>query len=331
MIRLEDCSVSLDRRERGADIDFISHAHSDHISAARKSRGVLSSDETAELIGAAYGIEVARHGGKGFELLDSGHMLGAKQLYIRDIGGGTSTVYSGDFQMQGSYACPPIAVRHADIAIVDSTYPYPEVAFEDHGAVAEDIVRMVDAALNRGIVLFTAFRTGKAQELIAIMNGSGIVPVVSRRISEANMVYRKHGVMLDYASAYEDDTADFERLVSHNFVGIVDTRNVHQLAARLADVHARKVSTAIASGLTKEFRFNYDMQFPLSSHADFRQAVQYIERVNPEMVMTYGKERELMARNLTSCGIEAKSFTDIENANLVNYLRLKPEASCFIG
>ncbi len=322
MIRLGNCNVSLDRKEKGSDMDFISHAHSDHMSAAKSSRAVLASDETAELIDAAYGIEVSRHEGIGFELLDSGHMLGAKQLYIRDMGWGTSMVYSGDFQMQSSYACPRIRTRHADIAIVDSTYPYPEVVFEPHEAVREDIERRVDWALSRGIVLFTAFRTGKAQELIAIMNGIGIVPIVSRHISEANRVYREHGVMLDYASAYEGDTTDFERLARHNFVGIADTRDMRRLAARLASIHGRKVTTAIASGLTKEFRFDYDMQFPLSSHADFRQTVQYIERVNPEMVMTYGKEKELMALNLAGFGIEAKPFTDIENANLLNIVAL---------
>ncbi len=322
MIRLHNASISLDRRERGSDIDFISHAHSDHIAAAKSSRNALASDATSELIEAAYKIKLSRTNHANFELLDSGHMLGAKQLYINDIGNGSSLVYTGDFQMRHGYACPKIKSKHADIAIVDSTYPYPDVLFEEHEVVREDMERKLGRALDKGIVLFTAFRMGKAQELIAIMNGMGIKPIVSRRVGEINKVYMKNGIMLDYASAYDDDASDFESLILHNFVGIVEARGINALALRLSGVHGKHVYTAIASGLAKEFKFDTDIQFPLSSHADFRQTVRYIDRVRPELVLTYGKDKNIMAQNLSAFGISAVPFTDEQGASLLNIAAL---------
>jgi putative mRNA 3-end processing factor len=315
MIRLKGCNMSLDRKEQGSDVDFISHAHSDHVAAARRSRCVLSSAETRDLINTAYRMRISWERSEAFELLDSGHMLGAKQLYIGDIGDGRSLVYSGDFQMQRAYACPPIRTRHADIAIVDSTYPHREVEFEDHEAVKEDMQAWVSKALGSGIVLFTAFRMGKAQELIGILNEAGIRPVVSKRIGEINGIYRESGIALDCASAYDGDA---DAAMRHNFVGISEARDVGALAARLEVVHGRKVHTAIATGLIKEFGFSAEGQFPLSSHADFQQTVEYLDRVRPETVLTYGRDRELMARNLTSAGIGAEPFHDIGSVDVLN-------------
>lgn len=315
MIRLNDCSISLDKREPGSDIDFISHAHTDHIAAARRSREALMSAETRELIGRAYGTEMEARSSTAFRLLDAGHMLGSKQLYIDDIGDGRSLVYSGDFQMQRTYACAPIELRRASIAVVDSTFPHPDVTFEDHEAVKEELQRWVHGALSSGIVLFTAYKMGKAQELISIMNESGIRPVVSRRIASISDVYRRSGVMLDYATAYDGDG---DREMRHCFVGIVETRGIGELAARMERVHGRRVHTAIASGLIKEFRFGAEGQFPLSSHADFSQTLSYLGKVRPELVLTYGRNRELMAANLREFGVNAEPFHDIENTALLN-------------
>ena len=90
MIHVNGLKISLDKREQGSDFDFISHAHSDHVSAAKSSKNAIASSETKDLINAAYGIDITLHGGNGFELLDSGHMLGSKQLYINDMGDGRS-------------------------------------------------------------------------------------------------------------------------------------------------------------------------------------------------------------------------------------------------
>lgn len=317
MINLDGCRISLDRREHGSDIDFISHAHSDHVAAAKSSKEVLSSRETEELLHTAYGIRVNPHMGNGFELLDSGHMLGSKQLYIKDIGDGRSLSYSGDYQMRKSMACNPIRTKHADIAVVDSTYPNRYVTFEDRDAVKERIQEWVLKSLGLGIVLFTAFRMGKAQDIISMFNEVGIKPIVSRKINEINKVYMRNGIPLDYASVYEND--DHESIMSHNFVGIVETRNINTLANKMSSVHGRHVYTAVATGLAKEFNFSYDMQFPLSSHADFQQAVEYIERVNADTVLTYGSRKSLMAQSLSEFGIEAEPFYDI-NANSLNKL-----------
>lgn len=215
--------MSLDRRERGSSADFISHAHTDHISAAKSSGKIIASRETIGLIKAAYGIETKRAEipffGSVFELLESGHMLGAKQLYVKDIGDGRSLVYTGDFQVHGHLAPKAIETKHADIVVMDSTYPDPDIRFEDNAGVAEDIARWTTRMLDSGIVLFGAYRMGKAQELIKILNKEGMVPVVSKGIGAVSKVYTESGVPLEYSQVLE--TGDWFS-IEKNFVAITE-------------------------------------------------------------------------------------------------------------
>ncbi len=101
-------SISLDRNEKNSSLAFISHAHSDHIAAAKSKMRpkIISSLETCSLMDTAYGINPELYEGSndGISMLDAGHMLGSKQLCI-DAGNGR-TVYTGDYQMQRSMVPP---------------------------------------------------------------------------------------------------------------------------------------------------------------------------------------------------------------------------------
>ncbi len=310
-------SISLDRREQGSNIDFISHAHSDHVSAAKSSSSVLASKETHELMDSAYNISAKPFMAEDLELLDSGHMLGSKQLYIKDSDDGTTIVYSGDFQVQGNSASNKIDVREADIAIIDSTYPYPEIRFNDNDTTKELIQKWVSNMLDRGIVLFSAYKMGKAQELIRIFNEIGIKPVVSKKISAINKVYSRNGIALDYVSIY-DDKEEHAEFLKHKFVGITETRDISTLSRRLSAIHCRDVYTAVATGFSKIFKFNTNAQFALSSHADFYQATRYIDAVSPKHVFTYGPNSAVMAGNLAQFGYRAEPFN---NAAINNTLK----------
>jgi putative mRNA 3-end processing factor len=309
MLCLNGLNVSLDRRESGSDIDFISHAHSDHTSAAKSSKHVLASDQTVQLMERAYDVNIGNIADNtGIRLLEAGHMLGAKQMYIEDSKTNERIVYTGDFQMQKSRTANPIEVVETDSLIMTSVYPDPGVVFDDKEEVAAAIQQWVGGSLRSGIVLFSAYAMGKAQELIALLNEADIKPVVSRKICRVNEVYESNGIALDYASAYSEKN-DYSELVKDNFVGITERRDVDVLAHELASVHGKKVSTAVATGFAKVFRFRTDAQFALSDHADFNQSVEYIEAAKAKKVLTYGSNCERFAENLCKKGYSASPFS----------------------
>ncbi|MGD0728971.1 MAG: hypothetical protein ABR981_02750 [Candidatus Micrarchaeaceae archaeon] len=319
MINSNNLRISLDRREPNSDVDFISHAHTDHLGAAKSSKMVLASDETIQLIEQSQNMTIQnKSNGCNFQLIEAGHMLGSRQLVANDDKTGKRITYTGDFQTVRSKTSKPIDVRETDVLIMDSTYEDPLVKFDDKFEVESIIQDWTSRKLNQGIVIFSAYAMGKAQELISIFNDAGIKPVVTKKISKISKVYVDNGIKLDYASEY-DPESNYEEIVRDNFVGISETRNLYSLKEFLQTVHNKKVFTAMATGFAKRFSFRTDAQFPLSDHADFSQSVEYIEATSAKKVLTYGPNASSFAKNLCNDGYNAIPFNEsVFSANPIN-------------
>ena len=304
------CRISLDRRESGAEINFVSHAHTDHIASA-KSGGILASDATAELL-SAYKIRPKRleHVPEWIKLLDAGHMMGSKQIFVSDYDRGIDYVYTGDFQMQHSAIAEPIQTRKCDIAIMDSTYPRPEFRFDDRNEVEAAMELWIKQKIDRGNVLFGSYPMGKSQELVAIMNGFGIVPKVTPRIAEISGIHNRLGTRLEFEEYDPEDPP------KESFVGIVEAGKLSKASESLSKSSQKRVYTAVATGFAKIYRMGTDVQFPMSDHADFWQAVDYINAVDPSIVLAYGPSQAEFAHNLSRAGFKAMPFDDFRGEGL---------------
>ena len=310
MLSVNGLKVSLDKRERGSDIDFISHAHSDHTSAAKSSKHVLASDQTVQLMKQVYNLDIGSvTENTDMRLLESATCWAPRQLCMDLADTNERVVYTGDFQMQKSKTTKPIEVVEADCVIMTSVYPDPGVVFQDKYEVGAQMQDWTGEKLKHGIVLFSAYAMGKSQELIALLNDAGIKPLVSRKIHGVNGVYQKNGVELDYAPAFGAD-GDFKEMMNGDFVGITERRDVDVLAHELSVAHNKTVFTAVATGFANVFRFRTDAQFGLSDHADFSQSVDYIEAAKAKRVFAYGSNCERFVQNLCKKGYDAHDFSE---------------------
>jgi putative mRNA 3-end processing factor len=304
MIQVGERRISLDRRELGADFDFISHAHSDHVAAAKSSNAVVSSDQTGQLVECAYGVKASRIALPGnMRLLDAGHMLGSKQLYIESPSG-HRIVYTGDFNLGTNKTARPIEVAGCDCLIMDSTYYGPEFNFGDKALAEGKMVEWVKGRLQMGSIIFSAYKMGKAQELISIFNAAGITPIVSEKVGSISKVYQYNGVDLKYGTIPEN------RENESNFVGITENRNFSAFSSVLARLQGIPVYTAMASGFAKVWKMGTDMQFVISDHADFSQSLQYIKATGARQVYTYGQSSKLFADNLCREGYQAEPLPE---------------------
>ena len=314
MIHSSGLALSLDRKEKGATVDFISHAHTDHIASAKSSKNIIASKETVELLEEFRGIRINQAAlPKSVRLLDAGHILGSKQISIEDEVNGRKITYTGDFQLQKSRACNSIEMKDADTVIVDSTYFDPGIKFDPREETESAIQFWTELKLMSGIVLFGTYSVGKAQELIAILNEQGIVPVVSKKISSASEIYIKNGIKLDYASSTHN-VDDYEQLIRGNFVGIVENSSLRGVGARLNSKYGKQISTAVATGMSMMMGFGTDVQFALSDHADFSQVIDYINATGAKRIFTYGQNAQHLAHNLGKAGYNALPYMGIEMA-----------------
>ena len=305
--------VAIDCRDPDSTVNFVSHAHSDHTSGIRKSRKVIASRITKELVEArASGkkIELAE-GLSGIELPNAGHILGSKQLYASSEELGAAVLYSGDYQMDNLPVAERIELKEADILIIDSTYPDPKDVFGDRQEIVLSIQKFIKSALEKGIVLFSSYALGKAQEINRIANEIGVCPVVDKKISVINGIYSGNGVNLEYLSI-DNDEAEFESALGRNFLGISSMSNFRELASRLSGAYNKRVYTAVASGFAKNFHMGSYAQFPLSDHADFKQALEYISACSPSKIYTKGSRQNasVFAKNLAKNGHNAEVFNN---------------------
>jgi len=302
-------SLALDVRDRNSDVNFVSHAHSDHTSGVSQSKETLSSSVTAELIELRKGIRVRAVGDiSGTRLLNAGHILGSRQL-LAESDSGYSFLYTGDYQMRESLVAERIEVGSADVLIIDSTFPYKDLVFDDKNEVITAMQHYMLDKVRKGVVLFGVYQLGKAQEIIKIANEVGIAPAVGQGIARVNEIYKRNGVGLDYIPQAEGGQ-EFGAEAGHNFVGIVEVHRLQEAAYGISTHNRARVFTAVATGFAKLFRMNVSVQFPLSDHADFKQATEYIDQCSPKVVYTYGNKasQARFAEALASEGYNAHPF-----------------------
>ncbi len=282
------------------DAVFVSHAHSDHSSKVRNYSSIIASEETKELLEARDKRGLAlKELPKGFELLDAGHILGSKQLYINLDG--YSLLYSGDYQMEKPLLAKSIEIKKADILVMDSTYCFADFSFDERNEVIGNIQKYVRQKINSGSILFGAYAVGRAQELIKIMNEIGIVPTVSEDIAKIGNVYKKSFSRLYFSQYIPGDE------LKGNFVGIFTRKKELAVLESMAK-NGKRAFTAVATGWAKVFRLDADVQFPLSDHADLRQALEYVSPVSPKLVVTIGQNAGFLAKTLNANGYVAKTF-----------------------
>lgn len=311
-ISLGEYSLALDSKDDDANVNFVSHAHSDHTSGLRKSKKVIASQITKELIESRSGKSIELLGDIDcVEMLNAGHILGSKQLYVENKLYGYSMIYSGDYQIEEPIIAERIEMKQAEVVILDSTYPSPDVKFEEKNEVITSIQHYAKMKMERGVVLFGAHVIGRAQELVKILNEAGITPVVEEQVAKANEIYNRHGFNLRYSTNSDE--------IRGNFVGIVGQSKLTAMKEEISSRNSVRVFTAVASGLARMFRFDTDVQFALSDHADFSQAVDYINACSPKMIFTLGKNSRLFAKNLVLKGYDARP---LENASRVDEIML---------
>ena len=283
--------ISLD--DASGELCFVSHAHSDHTEAFSKKREVFASHETFTLVGKE---PVARKL-EGITLHHAGHMLGARQLFAR-LDGGTFA-YTGDFSLQDSYTARAAEILKCDTLMIDSTYCLPQMRFPKRYEVLAKMEKFVKANSN-SLVVFGAYSTGKAQELVSFLNREcSIAPVVGARAAKMCAAYEKCGVRLDYLEAGSEEA-------KRATVSILPPPEVNFSAgARMAGALGKSVKTAVATGWAANSRFPVDESFPLSDHADFADTMRYIYESGAKTIICANANPGAAAHYLRSIGINA--------------------------
>jgi putative mRNA 3-end processing factor len=298
-----------------ADIVYVSHAHSDHL--IRTKKHVLASKETIGLmrLGLKRDITPCTETLEGVELHNAGHILGSTQLRFTN---GHTTVHTGDMKLRDGFTTRGAKPLECDTLYIDATFGDPAFSFPSKEIITELICQWTAEKTKQGMVIFGAYKTGKAQELIALLNeGTGIEPVVDDSIEERCKVYEKHGVKLERIPMSRDDS--YEAALSNGVV-ILPFHKINAIMAREAsELYGVNVDCALVTGWSMKYRYPVPA-FPLSDHGGFDEIVEYVETAKPKKIVCKYGDASRLIDELRRRGFNAKS--DAKPESILSFLRV---------
>lgn len=296
---------------------LVTHAHSDHF--ARHETTVCSLP-TAALIRARYGNpqdrelraltygETVKRNDFFIKLHPAGHILGSAMVHITREEDGASLLYTGDFKLRESPTCEAADPQPADILIMETTFGLPHYRFPRREEIREKVQAFVLETLEVGKVpVLLGYSLGKAQEILALIEGMGLPIMAHDSITKMTEVFRVLGRNLPQLLPLAPAQA-----AGH--IVLAPPQKAKNLSALMP------ARTALLSGWALDqrakYRYGVDEAFPLSDHADYAELLELVERVRPKIVYTVHGHTTEFAADLRRRGQEAWSLVKDDQREL---------------
>ena len=298
-----------------SDYTFVSHAHMDHVEKPHPKSKVLASKETV-ILARARGVELGSNGEEppeGVSLLDSGHILGARALYIHD-----ELLYTGDAAGRERAFMSRCSTKKARILITETTFGDPRYVFPPLDQTVKMVNEMIAHTFDKGRpVVLMGYPLGKSQ-VLSYLFSSWNPFFVHESVGQMNDIYRESGVPLREAKTIAKTLEGLPQGPWVMVTPMMSSRN--KLAARLKKEYGAVL--AAFSGWAVERGYGSflgaDYSFPLSDHCDYLELLRLVKEVSPEMVYTTHGFTSEFARTLRGEGFDAKPL-DGYQAELSDY------------
>jgi putative mRNA 3-end processing factor len=302
--------LRLDPSRPGSGESVLSHAHLDHLSSNRAHMTPATREILAARIGAVDAVSMPMHaprtlGGLEVTLLPAGHCLGAAMVQAGSV------LYTGDFHPAAGLTTPAAQPAPCETLVMESTYGDPRFRLPPRELALASLAAWLERTLPDAGVALGAYQLGRAQELIALLNQQGSVPVVTPDIEALCDVYVRHGVPLRYRAATPDEM--YGTLAPGQAIVVPRNLLVHgtSFPRHLRDAGAK---AAYVSGWCGVFSYHdkyaIDAQFALTDHASFDQLLAFAAACEPRLVLTCMGRAESLAREITMrLGIPARALS----------------------
>ena len=292
-------------RQPNSDLIFISHAHTDHLYKCVKEDGnkIITSKITQKIAmhrGYKYGETFEEHG---FELLNSGHILGSNGLLIED-----QMYYTGDISIRKRAFMDAAVVPKAKILIIESTFGHPDYVFPNFESTIHKANLIISEMYHRGIpVILLGYTLGKAQILTNVFRHWKPL-IVHDSIDEMNKLYSEFGVSMDNYVTFSDAERS-DMLSSHQpWLLIAPITSCKNGFLKYIKKKYGAISIGFSGWAVKpyyKYALGLDYCLPLSDHCDYNDLISVVKKCNPEKIYTFHGFAESFAENLILLGFDA--------------------------
>ncbi|HEX9678223.1 hypothetical protein [Nitrososphaera sp.] len=298
-------TVALDpSRPNGCDYAFVSHAHLDHLHRKGNSTSKLIASKETSMIASARGYEMQGNEYDGFELVDTGHILGSRGLLT-----GEDVYYTGDLSTRERAFLKPARMPKAKTLIIESTFGKAGYSFPATDEITHNVNRIISDMYDMGIpVVLMGYALGKAQ-LLTKMFGHWDPVFVHDSVAKMNNVYSDLGVDLKDAVTYTE--AEQKGLLSKRRPWIMIAPLMSGRSSFVQDMKVKYGAITIGfSGWAVDSQYPYrmglDYAFPMSDHCDYSELVEAVRRCAPDKVYTFHGFAGEFAGSLKKMGFDAE-------------------------
>jgi putative mRNA 3-end processing factor len=263
-----------------ADNAIISHAHGDH--ASGNNINVYCTSATQAIMQ----LRLKKNAGKSFIPFDykkqfklkdvtvsfypAGHILGSALVLMEFKG--VRYLYTGDFKVQEDDTCEALELIEADVLITETTFADPAVIHPD---VSEEIKKLNSSNHN---VLLGAYSLGKSQRLVSLLNKHCPQRTVLLHYSmlPITKIYEQFSY---HPGKYEPYNRKLMKSPDQGFIYLVPPLTFESY------FRAKNVLRVFASGW-KKLQYQNDLELYISDHADWKDLIETIAKVNPKEIWT---------------------------------------------
>lgn len=289
-------------------INFVSHAHSDHL-PTKNGGTILASIETNEIANLR-GFKMENHVEflENFSLVDSGHILGAKGLLFDDI------FYTGDICTRDRGFLHGAKIPKCKTLITECTFGLPEFVFPKMEEIQRQVNELISELYGKGIpVILMGYQLGKAQTITQLFGHWGPL-YFHDSVKEMNSLHQKFGVSLNDGIGHSEAEKN----------GLLDKKPWVMVAPLMSsknkfiqDMKSKYGAVTIGfSGWAQSSRFSFgrrtDYSIPMSDHCDYNELVEMVVQSGAEQVYTIHGFVDEFAQELRKIGIAAQPL--IENS-----------------
>ncbi len=304
---VNDKHVYLDPKHADSTgINFISHAHSDHL-PSKNGGTILSSLETSEIANLR-GFMMENHVDSldGFSLIDSGHILGSRGLLFDDI------FYTGDICTRKRGFLQGAKIPKCKTLITECTFGLPEFNFPTIDEIKKQVNELISELYGKGVpVILMGYKLGKAQTITQLF-GHWEPLYFHDSVKEMNSLHQKLGIPLKAGVGHSEAEKNglLEKKPWVMVAPLMSSKNKF-----IQDMKSKYGAVTIGfSGWAQSSRFTFgrrtDYSITMSDHCDFNELVNMVVQSEAEQVYTIHGFVNEFAEHLTKIGICAQPLLE---------------------
>jgi len=295
------------------ELNFITHAHSDHIKIIKNGcyNAFIGHRATIDLLKRNYDFDInfipyehnkqIKLNGNMVTLLNSGHILGSSAILVENDK--VRYAVTGDINTEYTNISRPIKpIEDLDFLILETTYGQEKYMFPKRTEGYSQIRNWLKQTVyNNKMPIIVTHKLGKTQEIVKEINkdNSGYLALPSETI-QSNEVYNFYGKRLK-------NMLPLEELRDADCVILPPSKYTKEMVNYISFISGKKSDCIYVTGHNLRDSVN------LSSHSDYSGLLNFVRESKPKMVYTYhGYDVDFAKSIEKEIGIKAKPSVDFE-------------------